>query len=300
MTIDAGLTSGAVGFELSDSILTITLSRPERRNAMTREMGTDLVRLLDYSDATDEVKAVIVTGTGKSFCAGADLTGRSSLAAPAASPAETAQRRDFGGVIALRIFASDKPVIAAVNGDAAGVGASILLPMDLRIASTSARFGFVQVRRGIVPEGCSTWFLPRLVGISQAVEWTCSGRIFSAAEAQAAGLVKLADAEQLIATARQAAQEFINGLPPVSVAATRRMLWQALTFTHPMESHRMETDLVRRIGSLPDGREGIASFLECREPIFSASVSAEMGRLGQWWPARDWMPESSSEDGAQS
>jgi enoyl-CoA hydratase/carnithine racemase len=273
-----------IGYELDDGVLVIALSRPDGRNALTRSMISQFVAALDYADAADDVRAVVVTGTGRAFCAGADLAGSQ----PAFSqPADDAldSRRDSGGVLALRLFACSKPIVAAVNGDAVGVGASMVLPMDVRLAATSARFGFVQTKRGIVPEGCASWFLPRLVGISRALQWTLSGRLFTAQEALDAGLVhSLHTSEDLLPAALVAARALVSQSAPVSVATTRRMLWHALTLSHPMHAHRMETALVRALGSSPDAREGVASFLEKRPPRFSAQPSIEMASFAQWWP----------------
>ncbi len=278
--------SEAVRADLADRILTITLRRPERRNAMTRAMIAEFVGVLDEADAVDEVSAVVVTGAGTAFCVGADLTGKAGgFVRPAGGTDGLDPRRDGGGLLALRLFSFSKPVVAAVNGDAAGVGASLLLPMDVRLAVTSARFGFVQTRRGIAPEGCASWFLPRLVGVSRALEWTLSGRVFGAEEALAAGLVqRLCQPEELLPDAVETARQLVQDASPLSVAVTRRMMWHALTMPHPMDAHRMESALVRALGSMPDAREGIAAFLEKRTARFASHPSRDLGQFVHWWP----------------
>lgn len=256
---------------IDDGIATITLDRPERMNALTRADAMALVAAFDRTDADDAVGAVIVTGTGRAFCAGADLSAGDFGEADAGEDAD----RDWGGILTMRIFDSVKPVIAAVNGVAAGVGATMQLPMDVRIAAVDARYGFVFTRRGIVPESASSWFLPRLVGISRALRWCYSGEVFGAGEALEAGLVNaVVPADALMDAARAEAKRFMTGTAPVSVALTRRMLWRMLATEHPMAAHRMESALIPARGTSADAREGVAAFLEKRTADFPDRVSA--------------------------
>ncbi len=266
--------------EQVDGILTITLHRPERRNAMTRLMIRRLIEAVDLADREDGVKAIVLTGYGTSFCAGADLSARTSLGGEYKGYDDLPPDRDAGGVLALRLFASTKPIVAAINGDAVGVGASMVLPADVRLAAHEARFGFVQSRRGIVPEGCSSWFLPRIVGISQALQWTISGELFSAEEASLAGLVSETHARSdLGAAAAEMAQRLVRHSAPLSISMTRRLLWQSLTDRHPAESHRAETVLVAGLGKTDDAREGVVSFNEKRAPRFTGSPTAQLPDL---------------------
>ena len=261
--------------DVTDDIATITLDRPDKMNALAREDGLALVEVFDRTDADDAVRAVIVTGAGRAFCAGADL----SAGGFGAAPSEEA-RRDWGGVLTLRMFDSVKPVIGAINGVAAGVGATMLLPMDVRLASTQARFGFVFSRRGIMPESASTWFLPRLVGISQALDWCYSGRVFGAEEALKGGLVSAVhEPDALMDAARALARSYADGTAPVSIALTRRMMWRMMTAPHPMVAHRMESGLTPMMGRSGDPREGVAAFLEKRAPAFPEQVSAGLPDL---------------------
>lgn len=265
----------AFTFAVADGIATITLDRPERMNALSREDGLALAAVFDRTDADDAVRAVIVTGAGRAFCAGADLSAGGFGTAPSVEA-----RRDWGGVLTLRMFESVKPIIAAVNGVAAGVGATMLLPMDVRLASTEARFGFVFSRRGIMPESASTWFLPRLVGISRALDWCYSGRVFGAEEALAGALVSaIHPPEALMGAARALARSYADGTAPVSVALTRRMMWRMMTAPHPMVAHRMESGLTPPMGRSGDPREGVAAFLEKRAPDFPERVSAGLPDL---------------------
>ena len=265
----------AFSLDVAEGIATITLDRPDRMNALTREDGLALAEVFDRTDADDAIRAVIVTGAGRAFCAGADLSGGGFGAAPSAEA-----RRDWGGVLTLRMFESLKPIIAAINGVAAGVGATMTLPMDVRLASTQARFGFVFSRRGIMPESASTWFLPRLVGISQALDWCYSGRVFGAEEAMRGGLVSaIHEPGDLIDAARSLARSYADGTAPVSIALTRRMMWRMMTAPHPMVAHRMESGLTPLMGRSADPREGVSAFLEKRAPVFPERVSAGMPEL---------------------
>ncbi len=267
--------------ELRDGILTLTLNRPDRLNAFNPQMGQDWLEVLDRIDADDAVRVVVVTGEGRGFCAGADLGSGSSTFDPQqgsefAESHGPRQRRDLGGRVTLRIFRCRKPIIAAVNGPAVGVGVTSTLPMDIRLASTKARFGFVFSRRGIVPEACSSWFLPRVVGINRAMEWVATGRVFDAEEALSGGLVsEILEPESLLPRARELACEIAENTSGVSVALARQMMWQMLGATHPMEAHRLDSKAMNYMGVHADSREGIESFLEKRAPTFPLSVSAD-------------------------
>ncbi len=265
--------------EKSEGILTLTLNRPERLNAFTAEMAKDWLTVLDDVDSDDDVRAVIVTGAGRGFCAGADL---GSGAATFDSSTETAEsstkvHQDTGGLVTLRIYRCLKPIIAAVNGPAVGIGVTSILPMDIRLASTQARFGFVFARRGIVPEACSSWFLPRVVGINRAMEWVASGRVFEAQEALEGGLVReVLEPDALLPRARELAREIAENTSGVSVALTRQMMWQMLGASHPMEAHRLDSRAINYMGAGPDSREGVMSFLEKRQPVFPLRVSSDL------------------------
>ena len=264
-------------YEVSDHVATITLNRPDQLNAFTGVMMREMIAAFDLIDADDDVRVVIVTGAGRGFCAGADLSSGGETFSRGGSdeiPEDVGVPRDGGGLVSLRIFECKKPVIAAINGPAVGVGVTMTLPMDIRLASESARFGFVFARRGIVPEACSSWFLPRLVGISQAAEWCYSGLVFPAAEALAGGLVRSVHApEDLLPTAQAIAAEIAENTAPVSVALTRQMLWRMLGASHPMEAHRADSRGIMERGRSDDAREGVVSFLEKRPPSFPVKVS---------------------------
>ena len=263
-----------ITYEVADSVLTITLNRPKRLNAFTAQMGRDLIDAFDASDADDDVRAVIVTGADPAFCAGADLGGGGETFDWRDVQTEDAVPRDTGGVVSLRIFSSLKPVIAAINGPAVGVGITMTLPMDIRMAATDAKIGFVFARRGIVPEACSSWFLPRAVGISQAMEWVATGRLFEAKEALDGGLVRSTHRPQkLLDAARELAAEIAGNTAPVSVALGRRLLWDMLGAPHPMDAHRADSRAMFSRGQSADAREGVTSFLEKRPAVFSDKVS---------------------------
>jgi len=269
-------------------VLTLTLNRPEKLNAMTRVMRRELCDAMDLADADDAVRAIVFTGAGRAFCAGADLSGGARAfdpsGAPPGEPGGDEAGRDGGGVLALRLFASTKPLIAAVNGAAVGIGASMLLPMDIRIASTEARFGLVFARRGIVPDACASWFLPRVVGISKALEWSLGGRVFDAAEALAGGLVReLCAPGDLLARAQALALEIAENAAPVSVAMTRQLMWRMLGAAHPMEAHRQESLALQSRGASADAAEGVSSFKEKRAAQFPDRVSADMPPSYPWW-----------------
>jgi enoyl-CoA hydratase/carnithine racemase len=274
----------SIGYEVVEGVLTITLNRPERLNAFTEGMGAELIEAFERADRDDEVRAVIVTGAGRGFCAGMDL-GEGGATFDYGERPEGDVPRDGGGRVVLRIFELTKPVIAAINGPAVGVGITMTLPMDIRLAAEGARIGFVFTRRGIVPEACSSWFLPRIVGISQAMEWVASGRVFTAQEALAGGLVRSVHAEgELLGVARELAQEIAQNTAPVSVALARQLLWSGLGAAHPMEAHRADSRAMFARGRSADAREGIASFLEKRSPHFPDGVSDGLPEL---FPGRE-------------
>lgn len=278
-------------YDVEDRILTITLNRPDKLNAFTGTMQAELIDAFDRSDADDDIRAVIVTGAGRGFCAGADLSrgGETFDIAQRDGEAEAEAWRDGGGRVSLRIYESKKPVIAAVNGPAVGVGVTMQLPMDIRIASTQARFGFVFSRRGVVMEACSSWFLPRIVGISQAAEWVYSGRVFPADEALKGGLVsRVVPAETLLSTARMIAREIVENTSGVSVALCRHMMWKMLGADHPMEAHKIDTRGILQMGQSPDAYEGVQSFLEKRRPNFTMKPSSDMPDFYPWWQEREF------------
>jgi enoyl-CoA hydratase/carnithine racemase len=264
-----------IRYEVAGGVLTITLNRPDRLNAFTETMGNELIAAFDASDADDDVRAVIVTGEGRGFCAGADLAAGGATF----DWRERAQNgdipRDGGGRVVLRIFDSVKPVIAAINGPAVGVGITMTLPMDIRLAAEGAKIGFVFTRRGIVPEACSSWFLPRLVGISQAMEWVATGRVFDAGEAHRGGLVRSVHAsDELLPAAQELAREIADNTAPVSVALARRLMWRMLGAEHPMVAHRADSRAMFSRGQSGDAAEGVTSFLEKRAAEFPDKVSA--------------------------
>jgi len=262
-----------IRYEVADAILTITLDRPDRLNAWTPTMASELIEAFDRADADDEVRAIVVTGAGKAYCAGADLAGGGETFDWRERQSGDEVPRDNGGQVTLRIFDSTKPVIAAINGPAVGVGITMTLPMDIRLAAEDARIGFVFARRGIVPEAGSSWFLPRIVGISQAMEWVTTGRVFPAQEALDGGLVRSVHAGgELLAVARELAGEIAQSAP-VSVALSRRMLWTMLGASHPMEAHRADSRAMFSRGQSADAREGVTSFLEKRPARFTDRVS---------------------------
>jgi len=286
-------------------VLTVTLNRPEQLNTFNATMMRELIAAFDRADADDDVRAVIVTGAGRAFCAGADLSqgGKTfDYAARADRPgAAQATRadggiawgdesvRDGGGRVTLRIFNCLKPVIAAVNGAAVGIGATMLLPMDVRLASEGARFGFVFARRGIVPEACSSWFLPRLVGIQQALEWCYTARVFPADEALAAGLVRsVHEPGDLLAAAQELAASIAEHAAPVSAALTRQMLWKGLTEAHPMGAHRVDSPGVEHTGGGADAREGITAFFEKRPARWTQRVPGDLPDWFPWWDQPDF------------
>ena len=275
-------------YDVEDGVLTITMNRPEKLNAFTGTMMTEMIDAFDRSDADDSIRAVIVTGAGRAFCAGADLgAGGATFDADGRADRPKGLNRDGGGLLTLRIFDSKKPVIAAVNGPAVGIGVTMTLAMDIRIAADVARFGFVFARRGIVPEACSSWFLPRIVGISRALEWAYSGRVFPADEALAGGLVRsLHPKEELISTARGIAREIADNTSAISVTLIRQMMWRMLGADHPMEAHKLDSRGVYYTGRSPDAREGVEAFLEKRSAKFPGKVSKDLPEFYPWWEER--------------
>ncbi|BDB26581.1 crotonase/enoyl-CoA hydratase family protein [Cupriavidus sp. P-10] len=272
-------------YAVEDGVATITLHRPDQLNAFTAQMMQDLIAAFDATDADDNVRAVIVTGSGRAFCAGADLSGGGSTfdfeKRYGASP-DTAHR-DGGGRVSLRIFRSLKPVIAAVNGAAVGVGVTMQLPMDIRLASTDAKFGFVFARRGITPEAASSWFLSRVVGVSTALEWCYTGRVFSAQEAHERGLVRSLHApEDLLPAARAIAREIADNAAPVSVAISRQLIWRMAGASHPMEAHKLDSRAIQSRGRSADVKEGVSAFLEKRPAAFPDTVSQDLPDFFDW------------------
>jgi len=280
-----------IAYEVEDRILTITLDRPEKLNAFTGQMMSELIDAFDRADEDDDIRAIIITGRGRGFCAGADLS-----AGPGTfdnrergGSLDPTQHRDGGGLLTLRIFESKKPVIAAINGPAVGVGATMTLAMDIRLASTEARMGFVFARRGLVPEAASSWFITRAVPIQQALEWVYTGRVFSAQEALEGGLVRsLHEPDELIPAARALAKEIADNTSAVSVALSRHMLWKMLGADHPMEAHKIDSRAILALGQGADAHEGVASFLEKRPPQFKLKVSKDMPDFFPWWKERQF------------
>jgi enoyl-CoA hydratase/carnithine racemase len=269
--------------------MTITLNRPERLNAWTPIMQRELISALDAADGDDEVRVIVVTGAGRGFCAGADLAAGGETFDWRERQAEGAIPRDGGGQFTLRVFECLKPVIAAINGPAVGVGATMTLPMDIRLASEDARMGFVFTRRGIVPEACSSWFLPRAVGISRAMEWVSTGRVFPAREALEAGLVRsLHPPEELLPAAYELAGEIVQNTAPVSVATARRLLWTMLGASHPMLAHRADSRGMNARGQSADAREGVTSFLEKRPARFPDRVSDGLPDVLPGWASPEF------------
>jgi len=268
-------------YEVEERVLTVTLNRPERLNALSPQMRGEILDALDRANADDDIRAIIFTGSGRAFCAGADLSG--GKATFGSANAEQA-KPDESGTIALRIFDSTKPVIAAINGYAIGVGLGLTLPMDIRLSVSSAKMGLVQARRGVMIEACTSWFLPRIVGLSRALEWVTTGRTFTAQEALAGGLVReIFPAEDLLEAARELAREIADNTSAISVAVSRQLLLRSLTMASPVQSHVVESRLLREMGSANDAREGIASYLERRAPQFPDRVTLDLPASYPWW-----------------
>lgn len=280
-----------IALATADGIATITLNRPDKLNAFNARMRDELIAAFDATDADDAVRAVIVTGAGRAFCAGADLSsgGKTFDYAARNEAAREELRvgdvyRDGGGMVTLRIYRSLKPVIAAVNGPAVGIGMTMQLPMDIRLASTDARFGFVFARRGITPEAASSWFLPKLVGMQTALEWCFTGRVFGAQEALERGLVRSLHAPgELLPAAHALAREIADHSAPVSVALTRQLLWRMAAAAHPMDAHRVDSRAIQSRGASADAREGVSAFLDKRAAAYPNQVSADMPAFFPWW-----------------
>ncbi|HAC57787.1 crotonase/enoyl-CoA hydratase family protein [Parvibaculum sp.] len=295
-----------IKYEVKDNVLTLTLHRPDKLNAFTGQMMFEMIDAFDKADADDDVRAIVVTGEGRAFCAGADLSAGAKTFDYAAREDRPEKAntpvmangdidwshesvRDGGGRLTLRIFESMKPVIGAINGPAVGVGVTMQLPMDIRLASENAKFGFVFARRGIVPEACSSYFLPRVVGISQALEWTYTGRVFGAEEALKGGLVRsIHKPEELLPAAYEIAREIVDNTAAVSVSLTRQMLWRMLGADHPMEAHKIDSRAIYARGASADAKEGVMSFLEKRPANYPCKVSKDMPSFYPWWQERKY------------
>lgn len=277
-------------YEAKDGILTLTLNRPSKLNAFNEQMRHEMMDACDRADADDDVKVVIVTGAGRAFCAGADLSsGGKAFDADNRPDRASGLNPDGGGRLTLRLYELNKPIIAAINGAAVGVGVTMTLAMDIRLAADVAKFGFVFARRGIVPEACSSYFLPRAVGISQALEWCYSGKVFPAEEAYEGGLVKKpVPKDELLQTARAIARDIADNTAPVSVALVRHMMWRMLAADHPMEAHKIDSRGVYHRGRSADAKEGVESFLEKRPAEFSGKVSTDMPAYFPWWTEREF------------
>jgi enoyl-CoA hydratase/carnithine racemase len=300
-----------INYDVEDRVATITLNRPENGNGFTQVMRRELIGALEQADSDDDVRVVIVTGAGRHFCVGADLSSGKSDQPFTYGPDEQVDAspvpmsidgipRDGGGMVALRIAELRKPVIAAINGAAVGVGVTMTLPMDIRICAESSRFGFVFARRGIVQEAASSWFLPRIVGISQAMEWVATGRLVPAAEAREARLVsRVVSDGEVLATAREIAAEIAANTSSQSIAAARRLLWCSLSEASPWTAHRDETRLIRELKQGPDSPEGVASFLEKRPPAFTGRLSRDLPDLPEWpvGPATTSAPDGAGTGG---
>ena len=275
-----------IAYELDGPVATIVLDRPDVLNAFTKTMKDEVVDAMDRAEADDEVRAIIVTGRGRAFCAGADLSGGADTfgGGPGPDTETRSEGRDDGGRLTLRIHECRKPVIAAINGPAVGVGITMTLAMDIRLAAAGARISFPFVRRGIVPEACSSWFLTRLVGMGQAQEWVLTGRLFDAEEAKAGGLVRsVHEPDDLLPAAREIAHEIAENAAPVSVALARQMLWRMSGAEHPMEAHRVDSRAMTALGGSRDAHEGVSAFLEKRAPRFTMSAAHDMPAFHPWW-----------------
>lgn len=269
---------------IENKIMTITLHRPDRLNAYTELMGNEIIDALDHADANDDVRAIIMTGEGRAFCAGADMDEDASIFK---SDPPIEELRDGGGLVSLRIYDLKKPIIGAINGPAVGVGITMTLPMDIRIASEDAKMGFVFARRGLTQEACSSWFLPRIAGISQAMEWVSTGRVFPAQEAKEGGLIsRVVPADELILTAGELAAEIAENTSAMSVALNRQLMWKMLGADHPMEAHKIESKGLHWMSESADLEEGVQAFLEKRKPEFRLKVGSDMPDFYPWWKNR--------------
>lgn len=281
------MTYEEIQYAVADRVLTITLHRPERLNAFTARMCRELLDACDRADADDEVRVVVITGAGRGFCAGADLSSGGGTFDYTDEREGLDDHRDGGGLVTLRLFEMKKPLIAAINGPAVGVGITMTLPMDVRLASNTAKFGFVFARRGIVPEACSSYFLPRIAGISRALEWTYTGRVFGPDEALAGGLVtRVLPPAELLPAAYGLAREIADNTSAMSVTLTRALMWRMLGAGHPMEAHQVDSKCIYWMGRSPDAHEGVRAFLEKRAPSFSMSPTRDLPEFYPWWPER--------------
>ena len=271
-------------------VLTIQFTRPEKMNTFSGQMLRDILEVLDDAEKDDEVRAVIFTGSGKAFCAGADLSsGEDTFDMSDRQKKDQDVQRDTGGVLTLRLFDFKKPLIAAINGAAVGVGVTMTLPMDVRICSDRAKFGFVFAKRGIVPEACSSWFLPKIVGISNALQWCLSGKIFQPTEALEKGLItEITSEEDLLKRAKEIASDFVDSTSSLSVTLIRQMLWKMLGADHPMEAHKIDSRGVYFLGKTGEASEGVLSFLEKRDPNFPGKVSKDLPEFYPWWTEKDF------------
>ena len=278
-------------YAVEDGIATITLNRPDKLNAFNTQMMQDMIAAFDLTDADDAVRVVIITGAGRGFCAGADLAGGAQTfdydargGADRSARTVAGAQRDGGGLLTLRIFNSLKPVISACNGPAVGIGVTMQLAMDIRLASTEARYGFVSARRGLNPEAASSWFLPHLVGVQTALEWCYTGRVFPAQEAFDKGLVRSLHApDELLPAARALAREIADNTAPVSVAITRQLIWRMAGANHPMDAHRADSRGIQARGRSGDAREGVMSFLEKRPAVYPDRVSSDLPNIWPHW-----------------
>ena len=278
-----------IQYKVEDKVATITLYRPDRLNAFTTQMARELLDVFDVIDADDNVRAVVVTGEGRGFCAGADLGGGGSTFdnRVRGGAQDIESHRDGGGVVTLRIYELTKPIIAAINGPAVGVGITMTLPMDIRLAVPDAKIGFVFARRGIVPEACSSWFLTRIVGIGRATEWVYTGRVFPATEGKENGLIQhICEPDQLLPKAYEIAREIADNTSAVSVALSRQLLWKGLGYDHPMESHKIDSQCIFHMGQSADAAEGVTSFLEKRPANYPMTVPKDLPPFYPWWEER--------------
>jgi enoyl-CoA hydratase/carnithine racemase len=281
-----------IRYETEQGVLTITLNRPERLNAFNSQMRDELLDALDKADADDDIRAIVFTGEGRGFCAGADLgRGGATFSDKRDKSGDQFPDRDGGGTLTLRLFNCLKPLIAAINGPAVGIGITMTLPMDFRLATKGSKMGFVFTRRAIAMEAASSWFLPRLVGPGQAMEWVMTGRVFEAEEGLAGGLLRsVHEPEDLLPAAYEIAREIAQNTAPVSVALCRQMMWKMLTESHPMAAHRIDTAAIKHCGALPDAKEGVESFLEKRPAQFTGRPSTDMPEFYPWWTEPEFGP----------
>ncbi|HYZ90773.1 MAG TPA: crotonase/enoyl-CoA hydratase family protein [Actinomycetota bacterium] len=280
-----------IEYRVEDKVATVTLNRPDRLNAFTAQMMSELLDVFDEIDNDNDVRAVIVTGAGRGFCAGADLgAGAGTFDNRVRGGAQDiAEHRDGGGLVTLRIYELTKPIIAAINGPAVGVGITMTLPMDIRLAVPDAKIGFVFARRGLVPEACSSWFLPRVVGIGRAMEWVYTGRVFPATEGHEAGLIQyICEPDQLLLKANEIAREIADNTSALSVAVSRQLLWKGLGYDHPMESHKADSKAIFTLGQGADAAEGVTSFLEKRPASYPLTVPKDLPEWFPWWEERSF------------